>query len=42
MGCFKKGRYAHLIKTSKKEEGLSVYRLDAAAITPVVAAELAK
>ena len=42
VGCFKKGRYPYLIKTSKKEEGLSVYRLDTALLTPAVDQELAK
>ncbi len=42
VGCFKRGRYPHLIKTSKKEEGLSVYRLDTALLTPALARELDK
>mmetsp|Transcript_30992 Transcript_30992/g.79562 ORF Transcript_30992/g.79562 Transcript_30992/m.79562 type:complete len:448 (+) Transcript_30992:262-1605(+) len=28
VGCFKPGRYPHLIKTERKTDGLTVYRLD--------------
>ncbi len=42
VGCFKRGRYPHLIKTSKKEEGLSVYRLDITLLTSAVVQELDK
>lgn len=28
IGCFKAGRYPHLVKTERKHEGLNVYLLD--------------
>lgn len=42
MGCFKRGRYSWLTKTGRKVDGLSVYRLEVAALTPAVVQELAK
>lgn len=42
IGCFKAGRYPHLVKTDRKREGLNVYLLDEARMPPGVAAAAVK
>ncbi|CAL8463714.1 g3248 [Coccomyxa elongata] len=42
IGCFKAGRYPHLVKTERKRDGLTVYLLDEARMPASVAAATAK
>ena len=42
IGCFKAGRYPHLVKTERKRDGLNVYLLDEARMPASVAAAAAK
>ena len=42
IGCFKAGRYPHLVKTERKRDGLNVYLLDEARMPAAVAAAAAK